>query len=371
MLKVAAKPMRIPAQTAAIAFALLLMSFAPVPSPVPAAHAEPAIPVVVEPVRTVDLVNNLELSGTVTSPRVSQISTSVPGLVSAVHYDSGADVQAGDLLLELDPALEEMAVRQADAELAEAQSELADARRRLGIAENLAERAFGPKNNVDALLTEVETKKAVIARREAQKASAVERLSRHFVKAPYAGVISKKLAEAGQWIVPGTTVFELVEMRGLRIDVPVPQQYFPQLRSGADISVRFDALPDKVVPAGIGALIPVSDPSVRTFTLRLLPQKADISITPGMSARVSISLNSGRKGLVVSRDALVRYPDGRITAWVLEQNGEASVVTERRIEIGKTFKGLVHVRSGLKEGERVVVRGNESLREGQPVRLAS
>jgi len=335
------------------------------------AEADTAIPVVVATVRTAPLVNNLELSGTVTSPRVSQLSTAVPGLVDVVRFDSGAAVDAGETLLELDPALEEIAIKQADAEIALAEAELADAERRLGIAENLAARSFGPQNTVDTLKTEVATKEAVIERNKAQRASAVERLDRHFVKAPYAGVISRRMAEAGQWIVPGTTVFELVAMTGLRIDVPIPQQYYPQLRNGADATAKFDALPDVVVPAKVGALIPVSDPNVRTFTLRVLPESDIIAITPGMSARVNIALQSGRKGIVVSRDALVRYPDGRITVWVLEENGEKNLVKERRIEIGNSFDGLVHVRSGLKEGERVVVRGNESLREGQTVRLAS
>ena len=329
------------------------------------------IPVVVETARKAPLVNNLELSGTVTSPRVSRLSTAVPGLVTTVRFDSGASVRKGDLLLELDPALEEMAVRQAKAEVAEAEAELADTYRRLRIAENLAERSYGPQNTVDALKTEVDTRKAVIERTKAQQASAEERLSRHYVKAPYDGVISQRMVEAGQWVVPGTAVFELVAMDGLRIDVPVPQQYFPQLKHGADVTAKFDALPDRVVPARIGALIPVSDPSVRTFTLRLLPKDERIEITPGMSARVDISLQSGREGIIVSRDALVRYPDGRITVWVIEENGKESLVKERRVEIGNSFDGVVHVRSGLSEGERVVVRGNESLREGQAVRAAS
>ncbi len=75
--------------------------------------------------------------------------------------------------------------------------------------------------------------------------------------------------------------------------------------------------------------------------------------------------------MVVSRDALIRYPDGRVTVWVLKEQGEKISVTERRVEIGLAFDGLVQVLSGLEEGERVVVRGNESLREGQTVRLAS
>jgi len=166
-------------------------------------------------------------------------------------------------------------------------------------------------------------------------------------------------------------VFELVAIQGLRVDVPVPQQYFPQLQTGAEITLRFDALPDAVLPAKIGALIPVSDPNVRTFTLRLLPTRENVAITPGMSARVSVRLATGQRGIVVSRDALVRYPDGRITVWVLESNGKENHVNERRVTIGLSFGGVVQIRSGLKEGERVVVRGNESLREGQVVRLAS
>ncbi len=335
------------------------------------AHAQKATPVAVEVVRTEPLINRLELSGTVTSPRVSQISASVPGLVEAVHFDSGANVEAGDLLLQLDPKLEEMALKQAEAEERQAEAELADSQRRMRIAENLAKREYGPQNTVDTLKNEMQIDAATVERRKAQQAATVERLDRHLVRAPFSGVISQRMAEVGEWVVPGTTVFELVAMQGLRVDVPVPQQYFPQLQTGAEITLRFDALPDAVLPAKIGALIPVSDPNVRTFTLRLLPTRENVAITPGMSARVSVRLATGQRGIVVSRDALVRYPDGRITVWVLESNGKENHVNERRVTIGLSFGGVVQIRSGLKEGERVVVRGNESLREGQVVRLAS
>ncbi|ODR95497.1 hypothetical protein AUC70_00740 [Methyloceanibacter stevinii] len=84
-----------------------------------------------------------------------------------------------------------------------------------------------------------------------------------------------------------------------------------------------------------------------------------------------MDLDTGARDVVVSRDALIRYPDGRITVWVVQNDGDKTSVTERRVEIGLAFDGLVQVLSGLKEGERVVVRGNESLREGQAVQLAS
>jgi len=339
--------------------------------PLGSIHAEPAPPVETETVRKAPVVRKLELSGTVTSPHVSQISTSVEGLVSAVHYDDGAQVKEGDLLLELDAEMEQAAYDQAAAQAVQAAAEVKDAERRLRIAESLAKRDYGPKNEVEARQAEVEIDKATQEGFLAEQKRRAAILARHTLPAPYDGVISKRMAEVGQWVRPGTAVFELVAMRDFRVDVPIPQDYYARLRGGADVSIEIDALPGEAIPAKIGALIPVSDPDARTFTLRVLPERHDIPITPGMSARVTVNLDIGKRDLVVSRDALIRYPDGRITVWVVEGDGETMSVTERRIEIGLAFDGMVQVRSGLKEGDRVVVRGNESLREGQTVRLAS
>ena len=325
----------------------------------------------VETVRLQPIYRKVELSGTVTSPRVSQISTSVEGLVKDVYFDSGATVKEGQLLLALDPEIQEAARRQTEALVAQSSAELADAKRRLGIAEDLATRSHGPKNEVDARRAEIEIDSAALESSKAEEARRSAILERHKLKAPFAGIISKKMVEVGQWVTPGTAVFELVEMQGLRIDVPVPQQYFAQLKKGADISVQFEALPGTAMSADIGALIPVSDPDARTFTLRVLPKNNNLSITPGMSARVTVSIETGERNVAVSRDALIRYPDGRVTVWVLEKEGEKILVKERKVEIGLSFDGLVQVIKGLKEGERIVVRGNESLREGQSVQLAS
>jgi membrane fusion protein (multidrug efflux system) len=291
--------------------------------------------------------------------------------VSKVHFDSGANVKEGDLLLELDSELEEAAYEQAVAQTEQAAGEVKDAKRRLDIAASLAKRQYGPQNEVDARSAEVEIDVATHDGYRAEQKRRAVILDRHKLKAPFDGVISKRMVEVGQWVTPGTAVFELVAMKNFRIDVPVPQYYYARLREGADVAIEVDTLPGEEIPAKIGALIPVSDPDARTFTLRVLPTRDNIPITPGMSARVLVDLDTGAHDVVVSRDALIRYPDGRITVWVVNTEGDKLSVTERRIEIGLAFDGLVQVLSGLKEGERVVVRGNESLREGQAVRLAS
>ena len=334
-------------------------------------EAQSIPPVEIEVVREAPVIRKLELSGTVTSPHASQVSTSVGGLISSVYFDSGAHVEKGTLLLELDAELEQAAYDQAAAQTAQAAAEVEDAKRRLRIAESLAKRDFGPKNEVEAREAEVEIDTATYEGFKAEQKRRRVVLKRHQLPAPYDGVISERMAEVGQWVEPGTAVFELVAMHDFRVDVPVPQGYYARLREGADVELKIDALPGETVPAQIGALIPVSDPDARTFTLRVLPKRDDIPITPGMSARVLVDLNTGARDVAVSRDALIRYPDGRVTVWVVNEDGDKVSVSERRVEIGLAFDGLVQVLSGLEDGERVVVRGNESLREGQTVRLAS
>ncbi|MEG6508654.1 efflux RND transporter periplasmic adaptor subunit [Methyloligella sp. 2.7D] len=351
--------------------AFLAASFFLLVCAVPASAQTDAPPVETETAKLSPVVRELELSATVTSPRASQISTSVDGLVSAIYYDSGAEVKQGDLLLELDAEIEEAAYSQAEALTHQAEAELADSKRRLRIADKLASRNYGTQNEAEARAAEVEIDTAALESRKAELARRAAILERHKLRAPYDGIISERMAELGQWLATGTAAFELVAMKGLRIDAPVPQQYFAQVSKGAEASLVFDAIPGKTFPAKIGALIPVSDPDARTFTLRVLPVDENLPITPGMSARTKLKLKTGDEDVVVSRDALIRHPDGRITVWVVEEEDGVAQVKERKIEIGLAFGGMVQVLSGLKDGEQVVVRGNESLHEGQAVRLAS
>ncbi|WP_083226738.1 efflux RND transporter periplasmic adaptor subunit [Methyloligella halotolerans] len=336
------------------------------------AYAQPpAPPVETETVTVAPVVKQLEISGTVSTPQASQISTSVEGLVSEIHYDSGARVKRGDVLLNLDAELQEAAFAQAEAQTKRAAAEVKDAKRRLKIAETLAARNYGPKNEKEAREAEVDIDQAALEAAKAEQKRRAAILERHELHAPFDGVISERMAEVGQWVEPGTAAFELVAMDKFRIDLPVPQDYFAQLQKGTEVALKFDALPGETIPAEIGALIPVSDPDARTFTLRVLPLRKNLPIAPGMSAQVILRLHTGQEDVVVSRDALIRYPDGRVTVWVLEDEDGETKVKERRVDIGLAFDNLVQIRSGLKAGERVVVRGNESLRDGQSVRLAS
>ena len=121
---------------------------------------------------------------------------------------------------------------------------------------------------------------------------------------------------------------------------------------------RVDALHGQIV---------VTDPVSRTFLVRASLEDKQVRLLPGMSASAVLRIDTGREGAVVYRDALIRYPDGRITVWTVDIDGETATVSEIPVETGLGFNGMVAVSGGLAADALVVVRGNESLRDGQQV----
>lgn len=344
-------------------------AFLALAAPCLAAGPPDAPPVVVATTELRELVEQVPVSGTVRSPRVAQLSPEVAGRVAQVLIDAGDHVAAGAPLLRLDTALARLALQAAEAAVDQAREELADARRRLDDVRRLASGRSIAETQVRALETEVRGDAATLRLREAERDSAAERLRRHDLSAPFEGVISRKLTEAGEWVAPGDAVLELLADQGLRVEFRVPQAYFPSLAPGTAVDVEFDALPGRRLAARIGEIVPVSDPSARTFLIRVYPDDPSLPLTPGMSARGTLGIRSGEHGVMVARDALLRHPDGRVTAWVIEGDEAMPTVTERQVHTGLAFDGLVAVRSGLEAGTRVVVEGNEALRQSQRVNI--
>ena len=90
-----------------------------------------------------------------------------------------------------------------------------------------------------------------------------------------------------------------------------------------------------------------------------------------MAVQATLRVSTGEQGLTVSRDAINRYPDGRVTVWLAEPADENLYeVREKRVELGAGFNNRLEILKGLEGDEQVVIRGNESLQEGAKVRLA-
>ncbi len=200
-------------------------------------------------------------------------------------------------------------------------------------------------------------------------------VARHMLKAPFAGVVSVRYAELGEWVNPGNGLLELVATSNLRFDFRVAQEYFSALTPDTPVEIALDAVPDSPLKGRIDTIVPVKNPGARTFLVRVLADDLEVgnalAITPGMSVRGKLKLDTGSRGIAVSRDAILRYPDGRITAWIVNDEDELPVVREQAVLTGFEFDGLVEIKTGLAEGDIVVTHGNETLQDGQAVSILS
>jgi RND family efflux transporter MFP subunit len=337
------------------------------------AQTAPA-PVVVEPVVIASALDQLSLTGTATARRTSMISPYSDGLVVEMRSDVGDVVVAGQVLARLDGVIARHELAESAAALDEARAELRDAIRRRDEAARVHADNLIAASTYESAVAEADIRQAAVARLEAEHARQQEIVRRYEVRAPFAGVIARKFAEIGQWVQRSEALFELVDAAVLRVDVPVPQVYFGSVNAGTPATVRFDGLASEPINTEISTRVPVSDPAARTFVARLEIDNSDGEFAPGMSVRVSLRPGDEQWGaaLHVPRDALVRLPNGIYQLWLVDGSGEQATARATTVRIRRFSGAFAVIEPGeegaeVQLGDRVIVRGNESLRPGQPV----
>lgn len=327
----------------------------------------------VEPVEKRLIVSQINVTGTVTSPRTAVLSTAVSGIVAELTIDEGHRVETGDPLLVLDSELAELALERALAEVQQREIAVADARRRFTEAEQIGEQRGIARTQIETLRSEVTSNEAALAAARAAAREQQAIVARHTLRAPFAGVISERLAELGEWVNPGNGLLELVATDNLRFDFRVGQEHFAALTPDTPVEITLDAVPDRSLPGRVDTIVPIKNPGARTFLVRVVAENADagnaLRITPGMSARGKLNVDSGRNGIAVSRDAILRFPDGRVTVWVVDSGEDVPIVREQIVRTGFEFDGMVEIKNGLAVGDLIVVRGNETLQEAQAVTI--
>lgn len=352
--------MRITAQSIVAALLVLATS--------PSVSAAPPVSVGESSMRPV--VQVVRVSGTVTSPQSAVLSPAVGGLIERIDVDAGDRVEKGDVVVVLDRELVQLDLERVRAEESQSRSELEDSRRRLREAEKVGPERGIPETQIKSLRAEVVRDEAALAAATAAARQQAAVVRRHDVRAPFSGVVSERHIDVGEWVSPGDGLIELVATDRLRFDFRVPQTYYTRIDEDTRVMLSLDALPDETIPGRIQAIVPVKDPGARTFLVRVEAEsEGPLAVTPGMSVRAEIRVETGREAVVVPRDALLLYPDGRKTVWVVDRGQGETTVHEQRVRTGLEFDGFVEIRGGLETGVTLVTRGNEALQNGQAVQL--
>ncbi|TLD69165.1 efflux RND transporter periplasmic adaptor subunit [Phragmitibacter flavus] len=316
------------------------------------------------------VVTTLDLTGTIVPKRQASLSSRASGLILKLPVDAGSTVKTGDVLMELDPALASLALERVTVETQQAQTELTEAQRLLDEVRELAKVGGFSKSEAQTRETAVRIQTANLARAQVQLREQKEQLARHQLIAPFDGVIRQKLSEEGEWVQTGTPVLELVETTHLHLDLQAPQEIYAQLNDNTAVTVHLDAYADTPLKAKVATRVPAKDPVSRTFLVRLDLTDPEKLAAPGMSARATLSFRSKDQALQIPRDAIVRFPNGTSKVWIVQNSdGPIATVRSQLVKTGQALNDTITILEGLEPGTTIILQGNESLREDQPVTI--
>ncbi|MDR2792629.1 MAG: efflux RND transporter periplasmic adaptor subunit [Treponema sp.] len=189
------------------------------------------------------------------------------------------------------------------------------------------------------------------------------------VYAPISGTVSKTPLSAGSTVSQGTSIATVSVISNLEITARIPEREIAGLGTGLKADVSLQAYPGEIFTAAVNHVSPVLDAASRTKLVTLSFDRNDSRINAGMFARIRINTRTYSDVLTVPAEAAVNK-HGKITVYVLRDTmAGLPYVEPRRVETGVSLDGWTEIRSGLDEGEAVVVQGQQLLDGGEAVRV--
>lgn len=298
--------------------------------------------------------------GTLEPVQGVMVSAEVGGRVTAIGFDSGADVEAGDVLLQLDTASE-------DAQLASAEATAALAKADLERIRTLGKRELAARDALDS--AEARSKETL-----AQVGNMRALIARKTVRAPFSGRLGLRLVNLGEILREDDPIVSLQTLDPIHVDFSIPQQQLSRLQQGMTVRVRADAAPGETFPGIMTAIAPQVDPITRSVRVRAQVANPGEQLRAGMFARVDVVLPEPQSVLPIVATAVLYAPYGD-SVFVIEERtdehtGETEqVLRQQFVRLGRARGDFVDVLDGLSAGSRVVTSGVFKLRTGMRVTI--
>ncbi|MGI9484061.1 MAG: efflux RND transporter periplasmic adaptor subunit [Hyphomicrobiales bacterium] len=332
----------------------------------------------VDAVREEPLSQTVPILGRLVSLRSGEVSAEIPGAVHVLNVAVGDHVKEGDLIAELDSitARARLELLSAEIKQAEADVEAFEAEFQL-ISQDLERQtklkksgAFSRAKFEDAIQKVAKAQanilraKATMAAREANKRLTEIVLEKTIIKAPYDGVVLRKMTEQGSYVKAGDPVISLMADESLEVETDVPSNRLGGLVPGTKIPLVLED--NSRHWATVRSVLPTENPMTRTRPVRFSPifDETMTGLANAQTVTVEVPVGAQRQVVTVHKDAIIKRGGGSVVFVVSEDKAQP-----RKIQIGESAGARVEVLDGLSVGEEVVVRGNERLQPGAPVMI--
>jgi membrane fusion protein (multidrug efflux system) len=333
----------------------------------------PPATVTAEAARTDKWIERLTSIGTMIASQGVEVTSQVAGIVTEVLIESGAEVEQGTRLVQLDTSVEVADLASAIATQREA--EVAYERQA-----DLMQKRVTSEANLDTARAKRETAQAAVKRIQAV-------IAQKGIVSPFGGRLGIRKVEKGQYVSAGLALVSLQALNPIRVDFPMPEQQIGKLRVGQSIELTVDAYPNQVFGGQIQSLDARVAQDTRTLLVRGLLPNQERKLLPGMFANVTVLVGEAADVVTVPRTAVtyslygdsvyVVKPapapasDGKAApAPASSQPPEPLLVVERRyVRTGQVREDRVAITFGLAKGEEVVATGQLKLNPGASIRI--
>lgn len=290
-------------------------------------------------------------SGTVEEENGVALSFAIGGTIKQLRVKVGDRVRRGQLIASVDPTSVKNAYDMAHATHLQAE----DAFKRM--------KQLHDKGSLPDI-------KWVEAQSQLQQAVAAENVARKNVAdcnlySPTDGIISEKLAEAGQNTAPGMPIAKLVTTRVLNVKIAVPESEISGIKAGQHATIKVQALNGRCYSGHVVEKGVIADPMTRSYSVKIRVESAADGLLPGMVSSVSLAGGTSSAGTVVIPARLVQLGDDNSNFVWIDNGGKAVRCT---IVCGGYQSNGVTVVSGLQHGDRLIVEGQQKVCSGTPVK---
>jgi len=313
--------------------------------------------------------------GTVTAASTVTVRSRVDGELMAIHFQEGQQVKAGQLLAEIDPRPYQVALTQAQGQLAKDQATLANARRDLARYEKLAKTSLVSQQELDTQRSLVSETQGTIKADEGSVASAQLNLTYSRITSPIEGRVGLKQVDVGNYITSGDTNGLVVITQTHPIDVlfSLAENYLPDImqaqKSGQPLVVEaWDRSNQTLLTQG--TLLSIDnqiDVTTGTIKMKARFDNQDDKLFPNQFVNARLKVNTLQDAIVIPAAALQMGNEGHFV-WVVNSDNK---VSKKSVTAGLQDSHQVVINAGLSAGERVVTDGLDRLTEGAQVEVVA
>lgn len=302
-------------------------------------------------VKKQSLTEGLQVTGNVLAMEEVKLVSETQGRITRIGFAEGSEVRKGQLLLKINDADLRAQLRKAESTL----QLRADSEKR---NKQLLAKGAISQETYDIAATDLNAIEADI---ELLK----EQIRKTEIIAPFSGVIGLRYVSEGGYVSNTTPIATLQQLNEVKIEFSIPEKYAPKVKTGSVVTFTIEGS-DESYQATVYAIEPQVDPATRNVVMRAKCGNSSRKLLPGAFARVNVNFGDAGKVLTVPTQSVIPILKGQK---VFVMQGDSAV--EKEIITGKRGEKFIEVKSGLGEGEKVIVNGVMYLKSGSKVKLQS